>query len=56
LVAALVVGSALILLGGKDSWLLPILGVGIPVAQIVFLVAFGAAVWLIISMIRSRGV
>jgi len=56
LVAALIVGSALILLGGKSSWELPILGVGIPVAQIVFLVAFGAAVWLIISMIRSRGV
>ncbi len=56
LVAALIVGSALIMLGGKDSWELPILGVGIPVAQIVFLVAFGAAVWLIISMIRSRGV
>lgn len=56
LVAALIVGSALILLGGKDSWELPILGVGIPVAQIVFLVAFGAAAWLIISMIRSRSV
>ncbi|MBN1136662.1 MAG: AarF/ABC1/UbiB kinase family protein [Anaerolineae bacterium] len=55
-VAALIVGSALILHGGKDRWELPILGVGIPVAQIVFLVAFGAGVWLIISMIRSRGV
>jgi len=55
-VAALIVGSALILHGGKDTWQLPILGVGIPVAQIVFLVAFGAGVWLIISMIRSRGV
>jgi ubiquinone biosynthesis protein len=55
-VAALIVGSALILHGGKDRWQLPILGVGVPVAQIVFLVAFGAAVWLIISMIRSRGV
>jgi len=55
-VAALIIGSALILHGGKDRWQLPILGVGIPVAQIVFLVAFAAAVWLIISMIRSRGV
>jgi len=54
-VAALIVGSALILLGGKDSWQLPLLGIGIPVAQIVFLVAFGAGLWLIISMIRSRG-
>jgi ubiquinone biosynthesis protein len=54
-VAALIVGSALILLGGKESWQLPLLGIGIPVAQIVFLVAFGAGLWLIISMIRSRG-
>jgi ubiquinone biosynthesis protein len=53
-VAALIVGSALILLGGKDSWQLPILGLGIPVAQIAFLVAVGAGVWLLISMIRSR--
>ena len=53
-VAALIVGSALILLGGKDSWQLPILGLGIPVAQIAFLGAVGAGVWLLISMIRSR--
>lgn len=53
-VAALIVGSALILLGGKESWHLPILGLGIPVAQIAFLVAVGAGVWLLISMIRSR--
>jgi ubiquinone biosynthesis protein len=54
LVAALIVGSALILNGGKDSWRLPILGLGIPVAQIAFLLAAGAAGWLLISMIRSR--
>jgi ubiquinone biosynthesis protein len=54
-VAALIVGSALILRAGKDLWYLPILGLGVPVAQIVFLVALGAGVWLIISMIRSRG-
>jgi ubiquinone biosynthesis protein len=54
LVAALIVGSSLILLGGKESWKLPILGVGIPVAQIAFLGAVGAGVWLLISMIRSR--
>ncbi len=53
-VAALIVGSALILLGGKESWQLPILGLGIPVAQIAFLVAVGAGMWLLISMIRSR--
>jgi ubiquinone biosynthesis protein len=53
-VAALIVGSALILLGGKDSWQLPILGLGIPVAQIAFLGAVAAGVWLLISMIRAR--
>jgi ubiquinone biosynthesis protein len=53
-VAALIVGSALILHGGKDSWELPLLGVGIPVAQIAFLGAVAAGAWLLISMIRSR--
>ncbi len=53
-VAALIVGSALIMLGGRDSWQLPILGVGIPVAQIAFLGAAAAGIWLLISMIRSR--
>jgi len=53
-VAALIVGSALILLGGKDSWRLPVLGLGIPVAQIAFLGAVAAGGWLLISMIRSR--
>jgi ubiquinone biosynthesis protein len=53
-VAALIIGSALILLGGKESWQLPILGLGIPVAQIAFLGAVGAGVWLLISMMRSR--
>jgi ubiquinone biosynthesis protein len=55
LVAALIVGSALILHGGKDRWELPILGLGVPVAQIAFLLAAGAAAWLVITMIRSRG-
>jgi ubiquinone biosynthesis protein len=53
-VAALIIGSALILHGGKESWNLPILGIGIPVAQIAFLGAVAAGVWLLISMIRSR--
>jgi ubiquinone biosynthesis protein len=53
-VAALIVGSALILHGGKERWELPILGVGIPVAQIAFLGAVAAGAWLLISMIRSR--
>jgi ubiquinone biosynthesis protein len=54
LVAALIMGSALILNGGKDSWRLPILGLGVPVAQIAFLLAAGTAGWLLITMIRSR--
>ncbi len=53
-VAALIIGSALILLGGKESWHLPLLGVGIPVAQIAFLGAVAAGAWLLISMIRAR--
>lgn len=54
--AALIVGSALILHGGKERWELPLLGVGIPVAQIAFLGAIAAGAWLLISMIRSRNV
>jgi ubiquinone biosynthesis protein len=53
-VAALIVGSALILHGGKDRWELPLLGLGVPVAQIAFLGAVAAGAWLLISMIRSR--
>jgi len=55
-VAALIIGSALILHGGKERWDLPILGVGIPVAQIAFLGAVAAGAWLLISMIRSRNI
>nr|NIV28029.1 hypothetical protein [Anaerolineae bacterium] len=55
-VAALIVGSALILHGGKDRWEMPILGVGIPVAQIAFIGAVLAGAWLLLSMIRSRNI
>jgi ubiquinone biosynthesis protein len=54
LVAALIIGSSLILLGGRDAWVLPLLGIGVPVAQIAFLGAVLAGVWLIISIVRSR--
>lgn len=54
-VAALIIGSALILHSGKESWELPVLGLGVPVAQIVFLIAFGAGLWLIVTMIRAKG-
>jgi ubiquinone biosynthesis protein len=53
-VAALIIGSALILHGGKERWELPVLGLAIPVAQIAFLGAVAAGAWLLISMIRSR--
>jgi ubiquinone biosynthesis protein len=55
-VAALIVGSALILLGGRDSWQFPILGLSLPVAQITFIGAGLAGAWLLISMIRSRNI
>ncbi len=55
-VAALIIGSALILHGGKDRWEMPVLGIGIPVAQIAFLGAVFAGVWLLLSMIRSRNI
>jgi ubiquinone biosynthesis protein len=54
LVAALIVGSALILLGGKESWELPLLGLQIPVAQIIFLGAIFAGAWFILWLVRSR--
>ncbi len=54
LVAALILGSALILHGGKERWELPILGVGIPIAQIAFLGAVAAGAWFLIWLIRSR--
>lgn len=54
MVAALIIGSALILHGGRDAWRVPILGFALPVAEITFLAAVAAAAWLLISMIRSR--
>ena len=53
-VAALIVGSALLLLGGREAWEMPVLGLQVPVAQIVFLGAILAGVWFIIWLIRSR--
>ncbi len=54
LVAALIIGSSLILLGGKESWQLPFLGFELPVAQIVFLGAILAGGWFLLWLIRSR--
>jgi ubiquinone biosynthesis protein len=53
-VAALIVGSALLLLGGREAWVMPVLGIEVPVAQIVFLGAIVAGAGFIIWLIRSR--
>jgi ubiquinone biosynthesis protein len=55
-VAALILGSALILLGGRQAWRFPLLGLSIPIAQLAFIGAVIAGVWLLVSMIRSRTV
>lgn len=57
LVAALIIGSALIILGGEavSAWQIPVIGVALPVAQISFIVAGLLAAWLLLSIIRSKG-
>jgi ubiquinone biosynthesis protein len=57
LVAALIIGSGLIILGGEavSAWRLPLIGVAVPVAQISFVVAGILAAWLLLSIIRSKG-
>jgi ubiquinone biosynthesis protein len=55
-VAALIVGSALILRGGRESWQFPLLGLSLPVAQMTFIGAVLAGAWLLYSMIRSRNI
>jgi len=54
IIAALIIGTSLILHGGRDAWQLPILGIRIPVVQIAFLGAVAFAFWYIITVIRSR--
>lgn len=57
LVAALIIGSALIILGGEAAsmWRLPMLGIRLPIAQISFAIAGILAVWLLLSILRSKG-
>ncbi len=57
-VAALIVGSALVILGGDRAavFRLPFIGVGLPIAQLGFVSAGLLGAWLIFSIIRSRGV
>jgi ubiquinone biosynthesis protein len=56
-VAALIVGSALVIAGGESAtFRLPLIGAALPIAEIGFIAAGLMAAWLIYSIIRSRGV
>jgi len=57
LVAALIIGSGLIILGGEavSTWRLPLIGIALPFAQISFIIAGVLAAWLLFSIIRSKG-
>jgi ubiquinone biosynthesis protein len=57
IVAAIVVGSALILAAGERAatFEIPFVNVSLPVAQIGFLVAGLLGAWLLFSIVRSRG-
>lgn len=57
IVASLIIGSSLVIQAGGDSlvWHVPLVGWGIPVAQITFLTAGILGAWLLISMLRSKG-
>lgn len=57
-VAALIVGSALVILGGDRAatFRLPLIGIALPIAQLGFVAAGLMASWLLFSIIRSRGV
>ncbi|MBM4430146.1 MAG: AarF/ABC1/UbiB kinase family protein [Chloroflexi bacterium] len=57
LVAALIIGSALIIMGGDavSRWQVPGIGLVLPVGQLSFVAAGLLAAWLLISIIRSKG-
>ncbi|MBN1937223.1 MAG: AarF/ABC1/UbiB kinase family protein [Anaerolineae bacterium] len=58
IVAALIIGSALILMGGPDIqalFRLPWLGMAVPVAQVSFILAGITGAWLLWSIIRNKG-
>ena len=57
-VAALIIGSALILMGGADIQALfriPVVNVAVPVAQVSFILAGLTGAWLLWSIVRTRG-
>ena len=57
LVAALIIGSGLILSreGAALVWRVPLLGFGLPIPQIGFIIAGILAAWLLFSIIRAKG-
>jgi ubiquinone biosynthesis protein len=55
-VAALIIGSALILRAGEAAQEFTLLGLSVPVAELSFIGAVVAAAWLLISLIRSRNI
>jgi len=57
-IAALIVGSALVISGGDRAavFRVPLTGWGLPIAQLGFIVSALMGAWLIFSIIRSRGV
>ncbi len=58
IVAALIIGSALILMGGADIQALfqiPLINLAVPVAQVSFILAGLTGAWLLWSIIRTKG-
>ena len=57
IVAAVIIGSALILLGGEEAarFRIPFTQLSLPIPQIGFVVAAFLGAWLLFSIIRSRG-
>lgn len=55
-VAALVIGSALLLMGGASlAFVIPFTNIALPIPQIGFVLALMMGAWLLFSIVRSRG-
>jgi ubiquinone biosynthesis protein len=55
-VAGLIVGSSVVIhAGGPVRWEIPFTGIGLPLAEISFVLAGVMGAWLLISIVRSRG-
>jgi ubiquinone biosynthesis protein len=52
-VAALIVGSAVVIHGGATEW--DFLGLRLPIAHLSFVLAVVMGAWLLVSIVRSRG-